>query len=244
MGTYDLLRITAKNIGLGIADTFSAGMGSAAKHSITEIQEYTQKTNEALYYLQVKTFLETADLNQEEVNQFFEKNPDNLRLGVEIFKILEQTYIEKQSQMIARAFTLYVLGKINRKRLDHLVHIITSLNQHLINTLEDYLPEEEITTKEFDLDYESIGLATIFGESTDYSKEEISYDRKVWNFFGNKKKNVPQEFINWGFYQATDVPLTVDLEKLPAQEHEPTRFFLWFVTLIMKENYKEEECTE
>lgn len=146
--------------------------------------------------------------------------------------------------MIARAFTLYVLGKINRKRLDHLVHIITSLNQHLINTLEDYLPEEEITTKEFDLDYESIGLATIFGESTDYSKEEISYDRKVWNFFGNKKKNVPQEFINWGFYQATDVPLTVDLEKLPAQEHEPTRFFLWFVTLIMKENYKEEECTE
>lgn len=73
MGTYDLLRITAKNIGLGIADTFSAGMGSAAKHSITEIQEYTQKTNEALYYLQVKTFLETADLNQEEVNQFLKK---------------------------------------------------------------------------------------------------------------------------------------------------------------------------
>ncbi|QNV46188.1 hypothetical protein IEE82_02590 [Acinetobacter baumannii] len=59
----------------------------------------------------MKTFLETAELDKDDVNTFFQNNPDNQRLGAEIFKILEQTYIENQSQMMARAFSLYVQKK-------------------------------------------------------------------------------------------------------------------------------------
>ena len=234
MRGYDLLKITAKHVGLGIADTFSAGMGSAVKDSIAEIKEYAQKNNEALYYLQVKTFLETVEFNQEEVEKFFKENPDNLRLGAEIFKILEQTHIDEQSQMIARAFTLYVHGKIEKAFLDHLLHIINNLNRHLMNILEGYLPEKEITNKEFDLEHESIGLDAIFGDTNKHSREEVAYSRKVWVFFSKKEKNVQQEFINWGFYRAIEMPITTDLEKLPVQEYEPTRLFLWFITRIMK----------
>ncbi len=36
-----------------------------------------------------------------EVKDFFSKNPDNNRLGIELFKILESTYIEKASKFVS-----------------------------------------------------------------------------------------------------------------------------------------------
>lgn len=239
MSKLDLLRTVAKHVGTSIADNITFNLASGVKNSVTEIKEFSKISNDAIYYLQIKTFLETTELDQEKVNQFFDSNKDNQRLGAEIFKILEQTYIEKQSQMMARAFSLYVLGKINKTRLDQLVYIITNLNQHLINKLEDYFPDNTITNKPFDLDYDSLGGGELFRNNDDYTKEEISYDRKIWGFFSTEETNIPQEFVNWGFYQAIDVDLTVDLEKLPKQKYKPTRLFLWFITSIMKESDKE-----
>lgn len=248
MSKGDILKkvasIVSKNTGLAAVDSIAFGMGSALKNSADEIAAYTKLTNEALYYMQVKTFLETADLDQEEVNQFFDSNKDNQRLGAEIFKILEQTYIEKQSQMMARAFTLYVLGEIDKTRLDQLVYIVTNLNQHLINRLEGYFPDNAIINKAFNLDYEALGGGELFRNNDDYTKEDISYDRKIWGFFSTEETDVPQEFVNWGFYQAIDVDLTMDLEKLPKQKYRPTKFFLWFVTIIMKGNKIEKQCTQ
>ncbi|AGH34424.1 hypothetical protein [Acinetobacter baumannii] len=112
MSDLNVLKILATNIGISGVDTLAMGLGSAIKNSVTEIQNYTKQTSDAIYYLQVKTFLETAELDQDDVNTFFQNNPDNQRLGAEIFKILEQTYIENQSQMMARAFSLYVQKKL------------------------------------------------------------------------------------------------------------------------------------
>lgn len=89
-------------------DSISAGLGSGIKDSIQNIKEYSDLSNEALYYLQIKTFLETADLDDEEVNRFFEKNKNEYRLGVEVFKILESTYIERQAILLAINFRNYV----------------------------------------------------------------------------------------------------------------------------------------
>lgn len=138
MSGYELLRITAKNIGLGIADTFSAGMGSAVKDSIAEIKEYAQKNNEALYYLQVKSFLETVEFDQNDVTKFFNENPDNVRLGAEIFKILEQTVIEEQAKMLSRAFSLWIQKKYeNRSQFDRDVYLIKSMDSHLLNLFRE-----------------------------------------------------------------------------------------------------------
>ncbi|EPJ5410451.1 hypothetical protein LPI62_001349, partial [Acinetobacter baumannii] len=236
MSDLNVLKILATNIGISGVDTLAMGLGSAIKNSVTEIQNYTKQTSDAIYYLQVKTFLETAELDQDDVNTFFQNNPDNQRLGAEIFKILEQTYIENQSQMMARAFSLYVQKKIEKPILDQLIYIITNLNQYLINKLEEYLPEDAITIKEFDLLHESIGLDSIFNPDGNYTRDEIAYDRKISSFFSRKYKNVPQALINFEFYKPIDMAITMDLETLPQQEYEPTRFFLWFVTHILKDS--------
>lgn len=134
MGKTDLLAIIVKNIGLGVADTLSAGMGSAIKNSFAEIPEQIKKTNDALYYMQVKTFLETADLDQEQVTEFLNINPDNLRLGLEVLKILESTVIQEQAKMLARAFKLYVNQKYtDRSDFDGDVYLIKSMDRYLLS---------------------------------------------------------------------------------------------------------------
>ncbi|MCU4350904.1 hypothetical protein [Acinetobacter ursingii] len=235
MHKYFLLESLVKNVGTAVADGLSFGIASGLKNSWKEIAEHTRTTNEALYYLQVKTFLETIDLDQEQVTQFFENNHDHQRLGIEIFKILEQTHLEKQSEMIARAFQLLTSGEIERKKLDQILYVITNLNQYLLNTLEDYLPDEVITSKKFNLKYEFIGLDSILPSTdTSYSQQEISYDRKLSSFLNTQMKNVPQELINFGFYEPIAMILYVGAENLPQQEYKPTRFFIWFITHIFK----------
>lgn len=146
MGKTDLLTIIVKNIGLGVADTLSAGMGSAIKNSFAEIPEQIKKTNDALYYMQVKTFLETADLDQEQVTEFLNINPDNLRLGLEVLKILESTYLEEQALYLAKAFRKFVLAEITRERLDQYFHVIGQLNNHISFELKNDLTK---CTKDF-----------------------------------------------------------------------------------------------
>ena len=137
--------------------------------------------------------------------------------------------------MIARAFQLLTSGEIERKKLDQILYVITNLNQYLLNTLEDYLPDEVITSKKFNLKYEFIGLDSILPSTdTSYSQQEISYDRKLSSFLNTQMKNVPQELINFGFYEPIAMILYVGAENLPQQEYKPTRFFIWFITHIFK----------
>lgn len=139
MSNVDILKIIAKNIGCSVGGALSAGVGDAIKDSVAEIKEYTKQTNDALYYMQVKTFIETVDLEQDEVNKFFEDNPDNQRLGVEIFKILEETYIEDQAKYMSRAFRKLVLGEITKERFNEYIHIIVKLNHHIFSELKKEL---------------------------------------------------------------------------------------------------------
>lgn len=134
-----VVKTFAKNAGLGVCDTLTGGMGSALKNTIVEVKEYTQQTSDGIYYLQVKTFLETAEIDQNEINKFFEDNPDNQRLGAEIFKILEETYIEDQAKYMSRAFKKLVLGEITKERFNEYVHIIVKLNHHIFSELKKEL---------------------------------------------------------------------------------------------------------
>ena len=64
MHKYFLLESLVKNVGTAVADGLSFGIASGLKNSWKEIAEHTRTTNEALYYLQVKTFLETIRESQ------------------------------------------------------------------------------------------------------------------------------------------------------------------------------------
>ncbi|SSP30246.1 Uncharacterised protein [Acinetobacter pittii] len=152
--------IVGQNAGMAIADSVSLGMASALRNSANEIVAYTKLTNEALYYMQVRTFLETADLSQEEVNQFFENNPDNQRLGIEIFKILESTLLEKQAEYMAKAFKRYVHGKITSEKLYQYIHVIEQLNRHILTLIEQDLEnlEEYYTQHGLTRSFDELGI--------------------------------------------------------------------------------------
>lgn len=135
----EISKIATKNIGLAIVDNISLGLGSGVKNAADEIKEYAELCNDTLYHMQIRTFLETIDLNQDEVNKFFNDNPDHQRLGIEIFKILESTILEKQSKYIAIAFKKYVRDEIDSRKFHQYLHVIDQLTRHIVDEIEQDL---------------------------------------------------------------------------------------------------------
>ena len=132
--------IVAKNVGMAVTDSLSMGIAAALKKSVEEIKERADQSNENIFYWQVASFLEaSSDVPIEEVTRFLEQHPQGYRLGAEVFKILETTYIEKQAELIAIAFKQRVKRKIDDKKFNQYIHIITQLNHHTIQALEDDL---------------------------------------------------------------------------------------------------------
>lgn len=135
MNNYPLLQyisLFSKNLLLQFGNSVTFGIPEALKDSTNEIYLQSKLTNEGLYYLQVKTFLETLDLNEDEVEKFMTEHPSHERLGFEIFKILENTILEHQARMVARSFQLLTQKQISTQDFDKYTYIITKLNKHLI----------------------------------------------------------------------------------------------------------------
>lgn len=113
--------IVAKNVGMAVTDSLSMGIAAALKKSVEEIKERADQSNENIFYWQVASFLEaSSDVPIEEVTRFLEQHPQGYRLGAEVFKILETTYIEKQAELIAIAFKQRVKRKIDDKKFNQL----------------------------------------------------------------------------------------------------------------------------
>ncbi|MDD2946095.1 MAG: hypothetical protein PHG15_09980 [Acinetobacter sp.] len=147
VGSYaqELLYETSNSALLGIPE--------ALKNTTQKIYAQSKLNNEALYYLQVKTFLETLDLDEDEVSQFMQKNPNHQRLGLEIFKILESTILEKQAQLLAKSFKYLTKKEIDDKTFNQYTYIITKLNNHLINLLQElYFLKTNNENPEFEFD--------------------------------------------------------------------------------------------
>lgn len=135
--------IVGKNIGMGVADSLTFGGASAIKNSLAEIKSLADQSNDNLFYWQIKTFLETAssDLSEEEVTDFLNNHPQGYRIGAEIFKILESTYIEKQAELIAIGFRQRIKKIISDDEFHEYVHVISQLNYHLISVIEGDLSD-------------------------------------------------------------------------------------------------------
>lgn len=151
MSITDIFKIIAKNATIAMADSINTDLmlnggslavgniASGVLNSCNDIKEYSKQANDALYYFQIRTFLETTDLDQKEVEDFLNKNPNNLRLGLEVFKILEFTVQEKQAIFIAKAFRLHVKGQINEFKLHEYFHLIKQLDSYTTHEIENDL---------------------------------------------------------------------------------------------------------
>lgn len=140
--TFTTTPIVVKNIGMAVANGLSMGITSALKKSVDEIKEKADQSNDNLFYWQVATFLKnSADLPTEEVSKFLEQHPQGYRLGAEVFKILESTYIEKQAELISIAFKQMIRRNISDQDFHKYIHIIVQLNHYLIREIDKDLTE-------------------------------------------------------------------------------------------------------
>jgi len=155
-------QIATKNIGLSIIDTFTLGLGSSIKDTLKEIRDYSELCNEALYTLQIKTFLESIELKEEEIKKFFEENTNHQRMGLEIFKILETTNLENQAHMIAIIFTSYVKGEIEKNKFNKYINLIKKIDSYLWGVIVEDMQyaarskESGFTDVELPIDFEDI----------------------------------------------------------------------------------------
>lgn len=116
------------------------------------IQAYTQfrtlkEQKQLLAFIQ-----EIESSNHNFIDHFF-KDKNNTELGLEILGILDQTYLEYQARMIGRATLLKYNGKISKQVFDKYTYIITKLNSHLIQLVNElYLIETNIDDTNFEYD--------------------------------------------------------------------------------------------
>ena len=165
--------IVAKNVGIAVADGLSMGIASAFKKSVEEIKERADQSNDNIFYWQVASFLRaSSDISAEEVTNFLEQHPKGYRLGAEIFKILESTYIEKQAELISLAFRQRVKKIILDDEFNEYIHIISQLNRHLISVIDGDLIDvkREILKKESEENTE-ISKEIFLNSRVDYSLE-------------------------------------------------------------------------
>lgn len=143
METNQIIKTLSLHLIDKVGNAISFGVSDSIAQTVKDMQQYSKLVNDSLYYMQIKTFLDTSNdfLNEVEVNDFFEKNQDNLRLAAEIFKILEQTHLEKQSEYIAKVFVQYVKNEITNQKLHQYIYIIEQLNTHILNLLDEDLSQ-------------------------------------------------------------------------------------------------------
>lgn len=198
MNNHPLLKyvsITSKNLLWQISNSTTFGIPEALKNSTNEIYMQTKLSNEALYYLQVKTFLETLELSENDIEKFMMETPNHQRLGFEVFKILENTVLENQAQMLAKAFSIYVNKAISKEVFDHYTYIITRLDNHLISLIHELNSIKTNKDKpnfEFDIENPNMELVS-FGFLIEVSSPLYPGSTQISRF---KKTNFFYSFYN------------------------------------------------
>lgn len=170
----------------GNSGTF--GIPNALKNSANDVYMQSKLANEGLYYLQVKTFLETLELDNQAIEKFMAENPDHQRLGFEIFKILENTILEDQARMLAKSFKLFTQQQISKQNFDKYTYIITKLNNHLITLIKElYKASEDTKQSKFHFPSPNMDLISFeflvevennhkFTTKSNYQRTEFFYD--------------------------------------------------------------------
>lgn len=233
-----------KNIGEAVVDTAMTVVNTMTFGVSTNLMDLGDKVlthyrnSQRIHALkQLKYFYDTPSrLLGANMQVFKEEHTDHEEIILDLLKTLDLTVHKKQSEMLGRLLECYILNEIDTDRFHHLKYVIVKLDQYLLNKLESYLPEESIANIKFDLNYKWIGIEELLENSSFYTQDEITYGQKVGNFLGTKQEKVHQEFITFEFYEPIEIPLTMDLDKMPQQDYKPTKLFLWFITNILKDN--------
>jgi len=103
----------------------------------------------------------TENLDNGFVEKFF-KQKSNAEIGLEILGILDQTYLERQARMVGRVTLLLKDKKISKQEFDKYTYIITKLNNHLIDLIDElYLIETNRNDPDFEFDIKNPNMELV-----------------------------------------------------------------------------------
>ena len=138
---------------------------------------------------QLLTFIqEVENINHGFIEKFFQ-NKDNTQIGLEVLGILDQTYLEKQAKMIGRIALLKSNNKILKKDFYKYAHIVTRLNNYLIDEIESLYREGnsfkglmELPVEDPNLeDHSRLSHPNLDLVSFGFLKEYADDDKPFWN---------------------------------------------------------------
>lgn len=145
-----LIQVAPKNYGMAIADSISietptnpsltvGSLITATAKTCRDMKEHVADCDEARYFLFVQTFLETAEIDQEQFNQFMDENPDNVKFGLQALKLLENVTIEEQAKMLSTNLSLRANKEIDDTEYNENIFIIMRLDSYLIDKFKEYI---------------------------------------------------------------------------------------------------------
>lgn len=148
---------------------------------------------------QLLSFIKEAqDTDRDFIEKFF-KDKNNTELGFEILGILDQTYIEKQAQMIFRTAKLLKDKAISKSEFDKYTYIITRLNNHLIHLIEILFT----TGKEFEPKMHETGNSVITAIGCGFKASFPSPNMDLVSFGFLEEKPNEQMYHKVACYQRT-----------------------------------------
>lgn len=188
-----LIDSLAKNYGMAIADSVSVeslnnpsstavgGLASATLDTWKDMKEHIKDCNEARYFLFVQTFLETAEIDQEQFNKFIEENPDNVKFGLEVLKLLEEVTIEEQAKMLSKNLSLRANKKIDDNEYNQNIFIIMRFDKYLIDQFKKYMVYEKPIQ----------GMTFVWGDNNLSNLNQVEIPDMFYH--------PPMDFVSFGF---------------------------------------------
>lgn len=220
---YKIIAEAGIDTAMGIFNVLTFGVAMNLTDFIDKIIKHREGVRDMHYTLQVKSFLTTpTQLTEKEFHEFMANNPSNQRLGLEVFKILEQTVIEEQAEMLARAFSLHVKGGISDSEMHKYIYIIKRIDKHLMEEI-DHISHYKLNPRSYSYnpshpEYQR-RLAQEIAQGYKPSFKPMAYTDDS-EFI----KNVNPELVNFGFVKRRANIVIID----GSQLYEPTEFFINF----------------
>lgn len=166
-GSSDIALSTADGLVKKVLEDVTTGIGGEilselpVVSSLFAVGKAIGALKDARYHKNLIAFFYESEENTEFMKKFF-NNKANAEIGLEILGLVEQSYLERQAEMIARTTRMWrETNEINKEEFDEYANIILNFDSHLIRQFESYMtykPPVQETNQSIVIDHKGVNL--------------------------------------------------------------------------------------
>lgn len=230
-GSSDIALSTADGLVKKVLEDVTTGVGGEILaeipfvSSIFAVGRAVSALKDARYRKNLIAFFYESEENTEFMKRFFEDKA-NAEIGLEILGLVEQSYLERQAEMIARITRMWKETKeISKETFDEYANIILNFDSHLIRQFEEYINYKKPTAS--NLDY---GLKI---DASGTCVNPLLFETNSMFY------NPPMDFVSFGFLEREFIPNHFEANGLKRKDYYSiTQKAHDFYNSIFKQNPK------